>query len=166
MQQLLDQFVGQFGRRQVARKAGGKPFAVLLLGHKRSKLADAYLGVQIVECHARRRAWVDVCLARFDLALQPFFTEEKLAQVNQIVGGPVGNVIQLLLHTGSKLEIHQLLKVLFHQLGDGKGGKGRHQLLALFETVAALLDRVDDRGIGAGRPMPSASNALTNVASV
>ena len=73
-----------------------------------------------------------------------------MTQIDQPIGITAGNVVKFLLHRRREVHVNQIKEVIFQQLGDGKGGKGGDQFATLLKGIAALLDRVDNRGIGAG----------------
>ncbi len=71
-------------------------------------------------------------------------------EVGQPVGAPLlpgGDLVELVLHGGGEVVIHQAAEVLFQQTGHRERHPGRHQRAALLVDVAAVLNRLDDRGI-------------------
>ncbi len=58
--------------------------------------------------------------------------------------------VQLVFHLGGELVVDQIGQVGLEQLGDGESDPSGHEHVASLEDVFSLLDRVDDRGVGAG----------------
>ena len=54
--------------------------------------------------------------------------------------------VEVLLDLGRELVVDEVVEVLFEQADDGERGPGRDQRLTLLPHVAAVLDRLDDRG--------------------
>ena len=143
------QLVGQVSGGQCGRQVGGLPFAVLFAHQIGAILADAHLCLQIAQGHCAGCPRVDGSLTVFDLVFQPRLAQVELAQIGEIVGVPGGDIVEPLFHMGGKFQVDQFFEVVFQQLGDRKGRKSRDQLFALLEDITALLNGVDDRGIGA-----------------
>ena len=61
-----------------------------------------------------------------------------------------GDGIECVLHAGGEVVVDQVGQVALEQSDDGKGGEGRHQRLPLVPHIAAVLDGLDDRGVGRG----------------
>ena len=59
-----------------------------------------------------------------------------------------GDLVELVLHRGGELVVHQRAEVVLQQADHGEGGPARHQRRATGDHVPAVLDGVDDRGVG------------------
>ena len=143
------QLVGQVSGGQGGRQVGSLPFAVFFAHQIGAILADAHLRLQIAQGHCAGYPRVDGGLTVFDLVFQSSLAQVELAQIGEIVGVPGGDIVEPLFHMGGKFQVDQFFEVVFQQFGDRKGRKSRDQLFALLEDITALLNGVDDRGIGA-----------------
>jgi hypothetical protein len=64
----------------------------------------------------------------------------------------VGDPVEVVLHAGREVVVHQTVEMLLEQLDDRERQEGRHERRALLEDVAPVLDRADDRRVGRGPP--------------
>ena len=90
-------------------------------------------------------------------------------EVVQPVGAALvagGDLVELVLHGGGEVVVHQSAEVLFEQARHSEGHPGRDQSAALLVHVAAILNGLMIEEYVEGRPIPSSSRALTNDASV
>ena len=78
------------------------------------------------------------------------FAQVERFEVGQRFDFAVGNLIERLFHARRKLRIDQRWKMHFQQPVHGQRGKSRHQLIAGFDHIAAILNGADDGGVGAG----------------
>ena len=60
------------------------------------------------------------------------------------------DVVELVLHVGGELQVEDLGEVLDQQVGDRHAQVGGEEAPLLLLDVAAVLDRLDDRRVGAG----------------
>ena len=65
-----------------------------------------------------------------------------------VLGG--GDLVELVFHVGGELQVEDLGELLDQQVVDGHPQIGRVEPPFFLLDVAAVLDRLDDRGIGAG----------------
>ena len=95
-----------------------------------------------------------------------FLAVVELLEELRAIEVAVGHLVEVLLDATGEAEFDELAEVVLQQARDGKGGVARNQRLALAPHVAAALDRLDDRRVRGGRPMPSSSSRFTSEASV
>ena len=60
------------------------------------------------------------------------------------------DVVELVFHVGGELQVEDLGEMLDQQVGDDHAQVGGEEAPLLLFDVAAVLDRLDDRGVGAG----------------
>ena len=58
-----------------------------------------------------------------------------------------GDAVEVVLHAGGELRIHEARVVLLERLRDREGGERRHERRSLLEHVTAVEDRAHDRGV-------------------
>ena len=61
-----------------------------------------------------------------------------------------GDVVELVLHVRGELQVEDLGELLDQEVGHDHAQVGREEPPLLLLDVAAVLDRLDDRGVGAG----------------
>ena len=60
------------------------------------------------------------------------------------------DLVEVVLHAGREVVIHQRWEVLLQQAHDGEGKEGGHEGAPPLPDVAAVLDRLQDAGVGGG----------------
>ena len=85
--------------------------------------------------------------------------EVELLEVGNRVLGAERDGVEVVLHARGEVEVDQIGEVLLQQLHHRERGEGRHQRVALLDHVLALLDGLDDRGVGR-RPADAAGLEL------
>ncbi|MCE7934449.1 MAG: hypothetical protein DYG96_07625, partial [Chlorobi bacterium CHB2] len=84
------------------------------------------------------------------MLLQPLGPAVEFFEIWQPFGIATGNVVQGLLHLGGEPKVHKARKVLLQQRGDRNCRERGDQLRSGLAGVAAILNCVDDAGVGAG----------------
>ncbi len=74
--------------------------------------------------------------------------------------------IQVVFHLGRKVIIDIRAEMFFEQSNDGERSPARNQRVALLEYILAILNRIDNRCVVLGRPMPRSSRVRVSEASV
>ncbi len=85
--------------------------------------------------------------------VEPFVVagaEEETLEVGAALGPAARDLVEVVLHPGGEVVVHQVVEVSLEQTGDLEGLEGRHEGRPLLPDVAPLLDRADDRGVGRG----------------
>ena len=86
----------------------------------------------------------------------------KLAEQIVLVERAVRNLVQFPLQIRRELHVHNVLEVFLEHIGDDKAELRRAELLLAALDIAALLNRLNDRRIGARTPDPHLLEGLDN----
>jgi len=83
----------------------------------------------------------------------------EIAEELDPVGVLLLDVVELELHAGGEADVHDLGDGLDQLVGDDGPEHGREKAAVLLGDVFAVLDRLDDAGVGGRAPMPRRSSS-------
>ena len=149
--QRVDEGLIDVGRRHVRRQRQRLRLLALRL---RRDLDEGSEAPQAHRIRAQPLGLDRAHLAGVDLLARGHAAEQlalvEVGQVGLAIVPAVGDLVEPVLHRRRELHVNDLAQGLLEQVGHGHRGEGGHQLALRGLHVAAALDRLDDRGIGAG----------------
>jgi len=159
-QQPLDLGGVEIGWRQIVRQGDPDGVAVVFLLEIGAIAAHSHARIDVVQHQGMNITRIDLLLFGLDLLIQAIIAQEERLEIGPSLGMALGDIVQRLLHLGGELHIDQIGEMALHQVIHCKRHESRRELVAGPGGIAAILDRADDRGVGAGAADPLAFQRL------
>ncbi len=158
---LFDELERRLDRQLVGCLVFGDARGRLTEAKERAVAADANHHVDVVvaaDAHAASVGWIDAVADLVEQTRQPLHVAVELREAVGVKSLQIGRIprasgrdlVQPRLHRGREVVVHEVRHVLFEHAHHDHAHEGRNQGVRAPETVPAVEQVLNDRGVGAG----------------